>query len=121
MKYCRWQSGYTLIEVMAATAIFLIAVLSISGLMLQGYKAMGRAGGRSGALHSTHEEIEAVIQNLAADEEVVVEKQPYVLEFKQFGISIPGTLITVTKIAPGLPDGTVTYVTFVSDEDKEAE
>jgi len=102
---------------MAATAIFLVAILAIGGLLMQGFKAMDRAGGRSVAHHSTQQEIEAVIQELEANEEVIVnEEYPYWMEFGEFGISVKGRLITVTKISPGLPEGKVVYKTFVPDE-----
>lgn len=116
MKYLRRQSGYTLIEVMAATTILLIGILAVSGIMMRGYKAMNTAAGRSDAVHVTQKEIEAVIQNEEPDEEVTVNKEyPYYMRFDNFGIEVKGTLITVIKVAPGLPEGQVTYITFIPD------
>ncbi len=44
------------------------------------------------------------------------EQYPYYLQFDNFGIQVRGRLITVKKIAPGLPEGQVIYQTFVPDE-----
>lgn len=110
------RSGYTLVEVIAATAIFLIAVLALSGLLLQGYKAMGKAGKRSTALHYTQQEIEAVIQDLDPTGEVeVTREEDYYMDFPGFGISIKGTLITVKYAIPGQAGEQVVYVTFIPD------
>lgn len=120
MKYLRRQSGYSLLEVMAATTILLVGVLAVSGILMRGYKAMNTAESRSAGLHSTQKEIEAAIQNEETDDEVLVEKiYPYYMRFEAFDIEVKGTLITVKRITPGLPEGEVTYVTFVPDEGYE--
>jgi len=117
LKHLRKQSGYTLIELMAASLILVVGILAVSGILMRGYKAMTTAETRSDALHSTQKDIEAVIQREDPDAEVIVDEQyPYYLQFDNFGIQVRGRLITVKKIAPGLPEGQVIYQTFVPDE-----
>jgi prepilin-type N-terminal cleavage/methylation domain-containing protein len=119
VNHLRHQLGYTLVEVIAATAIFLIAVLALSGLLMQGYRAMGAAGKRSVALHYTQQEIEAVIQNLDATENVeVIREEDYYMDFEGFGISVKGTLITVKYTYPGQSGGGIAYVTFIPDTEE---
>lgn len=102
---------------MAASLILVVGILAVSGVLMRGYKAMTTAETRSDALHSTQKEIEAVIQREDPDTEVIVDEvYPYYMQFEKFGIQVKGRLITVTKIAPGLPEGQVIYVTFVPDE-----
>lgn len=112
MNYLRQKSGYTLIEVIAATAIFLIAAMVFSALLMQGYRNLGIAGSRSIAVHSAETEIEGAIKNPALSSEEI-SSEPYTLEV--FGQQISGRLITVTKSFPGHPEKVVTYTTFVPD------
>ncbi len=119
MKYLRQKSGYTLIEVVVATAILLIGVLAVTSLLARGFKAMHTAENRSDVLHTTQKDMEAVIQNEEADEEAIVTREPYTMRFEHLGIEVQGTLVTVTRIAAGLPEGEIIYVTFIPDEGTE--
>ncbi len=116
MKYLRQKSGFTLIEVVTATAILLIGVLAVSSLLMRGFKAMHTAENRSDVLHATQKDMEAVIQNEDADEEAVVIREPYTMRFENLGIEVEGTLVTVIKVAAGLPEGEIVYVTFIPNE-----
>jgi len=111
MNILRQKNGFTLIEVIAATAVFLIAVLAISALLMQGYKTLGAAGSRSIIVHSAQEEMENAIQDPTGEisEEISREEISIVV----FGQEIEGTLITVKKTIPGKFGGKVTYSTFV--------
>ena len=40
MKYLRKKSGFSLVEVIVATAILLIGILAVSSLLLRGLKGM---------------------------------------------------------------------------------
>lgn len=112
--YLKRRSGFTFIEVLAATAFFFIAFLALSGLLLQGYKTMGVAEKRGVALHYNQQEIEAVLQNLDPTGEVEVTRdEDYEMVFQDFGISVKGTLITVTYTIPGHTGGEIVYVTFI--------
>lgn len=119
MKYLKQKSGYTLVEVIIATAILLIGILAVSSLLMRGFKAMHTAENRSDVLHATQKDMEAVIQNEEADEEAIVVREPYTLRFENLGIEVEGTLVTVTKIAAGLPEGEIVYVTFIPNEGLE--
>ena len=79
---------------------------------------MGRTGARSVALHSAQEDIEAVLQGLDPTEDVEVIEEPYEMVFEEFGITVPGTLITVKKTGPG-GVGEVIYISFVPDNPEE--
>lgn len=114
MNILRLRNGYTLIEVMVASAIFLIAVLAVSALLLQGYKAMGMAGNRSINLHVTQEEIEAAIADqgyIPENEDVRIIRDN--VELIVFGNQVGGTLVTVTRTIPGQNGNEVTYTYFV--------
>lgn len=115
----RQKSGFTLIEVVVATAILLIGILAVTSLLMRGFKAMHTAENRSDVLHATQKDMEAVIQNEDADEEAIVVREPYTLRLDHFGIEVEGTLVTVTKIAAGLPEGEIVYVTFIPNEGLE--
>lgn len=120
MDILRRQKGYTLIEVLVATAVFLIAILVISGFMMQGYRAMGKAGKRTTNLHLTQADVEAAVADPDGDsegEDVVVTREDYVLEV--FGRTVGGTLITVKKAYEGQFAGEVTYYYFVPDEGED--
>lgn len=119
MKYLRKKSGFSLVEVIVATAILLIGILAVSSLLLRGLKGMHTAENRSDVLHDTQKDIEAVIQNEEADDETIVVREPYTLRFENLGIEVEGTLVTVKKIAAGLPEGEIVYVTFIPNEGLE--
>jgi prepilin-type N-terminal cleavage/methylation domain-containing protein len=111
MKLIGHRGGYSLIEVIVASAIFLIAVLAVSGMLIQGYKAMGLAGKRSSNTHITQEELEAVISDMdysPEDENVNISLQD--TEVEVFGKNIGGTLVTVSRLVDG---NEVIYTYFV--------
>lgn len=111
------QKGYSLIEVVAATAVFLIAVLALCSLLMQGYRAMGLAGKRSTNLHLAQGEIEAAISSQdysPTDPGVTVDRKD--IELVVFGKKVGGTLITVTRESAA-PDGAeVVYVYFLPSQ-----
>lgn len=116
MNFLKCRYGYTLIEVVVATAIFLIAVLAVSGILMQGYRAMGSAGRRSVTLHLTQEEMEAAIANSGfnpEDEDVEISRSPH--QILVFGQSVSGTLVTVTRSYSGQSSGEVVYTYFIPD------
>lgn len=116
MKHLYRQDGYTLIEVLAASAIFLLAVLTVSGFLMQGYRYMASSSSRSSAIHSTQEDVEAAINGHETSEEVEVSKQSaYVMNFEVFGAAVSGTLVTVKN--NGREE--VTYITFVPGDGGE--
>ena len=116
MKHLRKQSGYTLIELMAASLILVVGILAVSGILMRGYKAMTTAETRSDALHSTQKDIEAVIQREDPDAEVIVDEQyPYYLQFDNFGIQV-GQAHHREEDCAGCLEGQVIYQTFVPDE-----
>ena len=41
------------------------------------------------------------------------------MRFENLGIEVEGTLVTVKKIAAGLPEGEIVYVTFIPNEGLE--
>lgn len=117
MKVFKCRKGFTLVEVLLTTAIFLIAVLAISGVLMQGYRAMGLAGKRSEQLHITQAEIEAVIASneyISEKEDVAIEQEDSYISV--FGKQVGGTLITVRKSFPGNTDEEITYTYFLPDD-----
>jgi len=116
MHFLKRQEGYSLIEVLVATTIFLIAVLAISAILMQGYRAMGSAGRRSVNLHLTQEDMEAAIADPtfdSTDEDVEITRVPHQIEV--FGGTVSGTLVTVKRTYSGQTDGEVTYSYFVPE------
>jgi len=111
MNIFRRNDGFTLIEVIAATAVFLIAILAVSALLMQGYRTLGSAGSRSISVHSAQEEIENAIQDPTGEITEEISREEYTIEV--FGQEIEGTLITIKKSFPGTPGGEITYTTFV--------
>lgn len=104
-------------EVIAATAVLLIAVLAISALLMQGYRTLGAAGSRSITVHSAQEDIENAIKEPDGEITEEISREEYTIEV--FGQEIEGTLITVKKSFPGMPGGEITYTTFVPHGSEE--
>ncbi len=121
LRYLRNRKGFTLVEVLVAAAILVIVVAALSGLLLQGYRAMGKAGKKSENLHLAQEDMEAAISDPDYDpgkdgcEDTEVSRVPHSLEI--FGEIVEGTLITVKRSYPGGGGGEVTYTYFVVDGD----
>ena len=109
-RFLRQRDGHTLMEVIAATVVFLIGAMALSALLMQGYRAMGSAGSRSITVHSAEKHIEEAIKDPTGSSGEVT-RVPHAIEV--FGQEIHGTLITVTKTLPGEPNKIVTYTTFV--------
>ena len=123
LRYLRNRGGFTLVEVLVAAAILVIVVVALSGLLLQGYRAMGKAGKKSENLHLAQEEMEAAIADPDYDpgeegfEDVEVSREPHALEI--FGEMVSGTLVTVKRVYPGEGGGEVSYTYFVVDGDAD--
>ena len=115
MSFLRRKQGFSLVEVVAATAILLLAVLAISGIMMTSLRATSSAGEKSVTTYSLQEEMEKAISDpdYEGPEGVTITREPnYVV--KVFGASITGTLITIEQEGS---NGRETYVTFVADDD----
>lgn len=123
LRYLRNRGGFTLVEVLVAAAILVIVVTALSGLLLQGYRSMNRAGKKSENLHHAQEEMEAAIADPDYDpeeegsEEVELSRAPHDLEV--FGQTVSGTLVTVKRVYPGEGGGEVTYTYFIVDGDAD--
>lgn len=113
MNFLRHNGGYSITEVVVASAVFLICALAISGMLMQGYRAMGLAGKRSLNLHAAQEEMEVAIADdsyYSPDAEVSISREDDYIEV--FGVSVAGTRITVIRTIPGQSDGEITYTYF---------
>jgi prepilin-type N-terminal cleavage/methylation domain-containing protein len=112
---CLWKKGgFTLIEVLVATIIFLFCVLALSALFLNSYKAISVAGCRSAAVQAVQQEMERAIADPVYEGEEVEREAEY--ELLIFGRTISGTLITVEKKYNEAPLRKVTFVTFIPEE-----
>lgn len=113
MRKLKDDRGYTLIEVVVASAVFLIVVLAISGLMLGSFRSFTSAGSRSKATHNTQEEMELAI----FDPEYTTEEiQRVDYDMFIFETTISGSLITLEKQYADRPGANVTFVTFIPDD-----
>ncbi|HOA35884.1 MAG: hypothetical protein WAQ10_00240 [Dethiobacteria bacterium] len=117
MGLLKQENGYILVEVLVAAVILLMAVLAISGLLLQSYRIMDDAEKRSVSLHLAQEEMEAAIMNpsyYSNHEESEISRVPHQIEV--FGQMVSGTLVTVKRTYPGQPGGELVYTYFVPGE-----
>lgn len=110
------QDGYSLTEVLVAVAIFSLAVLALTSVLTQGYRAMGSAGRRSINLHQAQEDMDAAIDGdqIAFDDGVEVTEQPATIQV--FGQPVQGTFITVRRVYSGQASGEVVYSYFAPVE-----
>lgn len=117
MSVLKGEKGFTLVEVLVASAILVITVLTLSVLLMQGYRIMNSAGKRSANIHLTQEEMEAAIKDpdFSSDrDDLEITRVPHDLEV--FDETVHGTLVTVKRIDSGSGGGEVVYTYFEVSE-----
>lgn len=108
---CSKQAGFTLVEVLIATAIFLLIALSLSALFINSYRTIGLAGNRGTFVAEAQQEMERAIADDTYQTDELVREDEY--EIVLFGRVFTGTLVSIEKQYS--ENRRVHYLTFVAE------